>query len=309
MRVAVVGAGAVGGYFGSQFLRAGFDVDFYARGKHLEALRRHGLVLLEGGKKTLFKVKAYDKPPKDAVADLILFTVKGYNTDSALKKYRSVASPSSIVLSLQNGFGNREKIANKWGHPERIVPAMTRIGVEVTHPGTITYSGLGIIYFGAETPKQKKAAETIKQILEAAEISFSFERDIRRILWRKFMWNVAFNTVSAVTESTMGEMLSDPAVRRLLEDVTKEAAAVGRAEGVKITDADVLGVVGPRPKFSAFRTSMLQDYLAGKPLETETLSGALIRKARARKISAPKTEALHAILTHKTALRKGSSSR
>ena len=297
MRVLVLGAGAVGGYFGARLAEGGHDVTFVARGDNLDALRRDGLtVRLADRTVHLSPVHAVREPADAPRPALVLVCVKSHDTPAAAAALRPVVSADTIVLSLQNGIENEEIIARELAIPPLMV-ACTRIGVALVAPATIEYSGRGTIVFGEvdgrETPRARQVAAT----LAAAGVPYELRSDILVPAWEKLAWNAGFNAVTTLTQATVAQVMAQPASRGLVVATMEEVDAVATALGVPVrrsrTEAVLADSVAGLPDFE---TSMLQDYRRGRRLEHDALNGAVVRAAARVGISVPVNRVLLALL-------------
>src|SRR5581483_411859 len=297
MRILVHGAGAVGGYFGALLARGGHDVTFVARGENLAALRARGVTVLRGDETVrVAPVTAVAEPADAPPPDLVLVCVKSYDTAAAAAALRPVVGPQTIVLSLQNGIENEDILARGLGLPPLMV-ALTRIGVAMTAPATIVYSGRGSIIFGepdgAESPRARRAAEAFA----AARVPYQLRRDVLVAAWEKLAWNAGFNAVTTLTQSTVAEALAIPPTRDCLVRAMEEVDAVATALGVPVrrdrTEAVLQDSVSGLPDFE---TSMLQDFRRGRRLEHDALNGAVVRAGARSGVPVPVNAVLAALL-------------
>jgi len=297
MRVLVLGAGAVGGYFGARLAEGGHDVTFVARGDNLDALRRDGLtVRLADRTVHLSPVHAVREPADAPRPALVLVCVKSHDTPAAAAALRPVVSADTIVLSLQNGIENEEIIARELAIPPLMV-ACTRIGVALVAPATIEYSGRGTIVFGEVDGRESPRARQVAATLAAAGVPYELRSDILVPAWEKLAWNAGFNAVTTLTQATVAQVMAQPASRGLVVATMEEVDAVATALGVPVrrsrTEAVLADSVAGLPDFE---TSMLQDYRRGRRLEHDALNGAVVRAAARVGISVPVNRVLLALL-------------
>jgi len=298
MRILVLGAGAVGGYFGARLAEGGHDVSFVARGENLEALRRDGLtVRLTERTLHLAPVHAVGDPAHAPRPDLVLVCVKSYDTAAAAAALRPVVGPETIVLSLQNGIENEAVLARTLGLPPLLI-AFTRIGVALVAPATIEYSGRGSIVFGEPDGRETPRARRVADALAAAQVPYQLHSDILVPTWEKLAWNAGFNAVTTLTQSSVAEVLAQPASRDLVVAAMEEVDAVATALGIGVrrtrTEAVLADSVAGLPDFE---TSMLQDYRRGRRLEHDAINGAVVRAAARAGVSVPVNRLLLALLT------------
>jgi len=298
MRIAVIGAGGVGGYFGGLLAKAGQDVSFVARGEHLRAMRERGLrVRSMHGDFELPSVRATDRPDELEPADLVLFTVKTYDTDSAAESIRPIVRPGTAVLTFQNGVDNPEQI-------DRVLGAGTAMGgtvhIETTiaEPGVIAQtSPMRRVVFGELDGRRTERAEQIRDAFDAAGLEPTLSEDIRKALWEKFLFIVGMSGLTTLTRSPAGALLAVPEVSELLSGAFAETAAVAAAEGVGL-DPDPVGrmMAFARGLKPAMKSSMLRDLERGRRLEVESINGTIVRLGRAHAIPTPVNACIYACL-------------
>ena len=297
MRILVLGAGAVGGYFGARLAEGGHDVTFVARGENLEALRRAGLtVRLAERILHLAPVHAVGDPAQAPRPDLVLVCVKSYDTAAAAAALRPAVGPETIVLSLQNGIENEEVLARELGLPPLMI-AFTRIGVALVAPATIEYSGRGTIVFGEVDGRESPRARQVAATLAAAGVPYELRSDILVPAWEKLAWNAGFNAVTTLTRRTVAEVLAEPASRALVAAAMEEVDAVAVASGVPVRRRRTERVLEESQSgLPDFQTSMLQDLLRGRRLEHDALNGAVVRAAARAGAAVPVNRVLAALL-------------
>jgi 2-dehydropantoate 2-reductase len=297
MRIAVMGAGGVGGYFGGRLQQAGHEVAFVARGRHLEALRTKGLTLKSPLGDANLKVNASENPADLGRADVVLFAVKLWDTESAAERIRPLLEKGGVVIPFQNGVESIARLGRVLG-AERVMGGAAYIAARIGEPGTIVQTGpIARLRFGTTHPAQRQAAEAFLAACQGAKIDAELAGDIERVLWEKFVLLVAISATTAVTRKTIGVVRSDPDLRWLLETVMRETWAVGRKRGVKLADDQVAKTLAQADAFTPdMRASMAADLEAGGRLEAPWLSGAVARMAREAGIEAPANRAVFAAL-------------
>ena len=300
MRVAVIGSGGVGGFVGGKLAKAGHEVAFLARGAHLEALRAHGLrVKSVEGDFDLPSVVATDRPEELGPADLFLFTVKTYDTESAAASLKPLLQPGATVLTLQNGIDNHERIDAVLGSGVAL-PGTIRIETSIAEPGVISHTSKGyLIRFGevGSDGAKSERVESLRAAFADAGLSVHVPRDMRVDLWSKFLLIVPFSGLTTLARATLGEILDSPELTATFEAVTREVAAIATAEGAHLGDDAVekqmATVRGLHPEF---KSSMQRDLERGKRLEIEALAGALVRLGQKHGIPTPVTACINAVL-------------
>lgn len=294
MRIAVVGAGAVGGYFGARLAAAGSDVTFVARGAHGRAMRTRGLRLLSPlGDLHLAPVRVLAPgEPADRPADLVLVAVKMYDLAAAGPAIRALVGPASLVLPVENGVEAAEILAPAV-RPARLAAAVAYIGGHLEAPGVIRHVGtMARLVAGPLEDRPEPLLDAFASACRTAGIDFQPSRAVLVELWRKFVFLAPFAAVTTLAEAPAGAIRDDPTLWARLEALVEEAAAVGRARGVPLpadTVADRLALIRGLP--AGMRSSMLTDRLAGRPLELDWLLGAAVRLGEAAGVPVPVSRA------------------
>jgi 2-dehydropantoate 2-reductase len=298
MRIAVVGAGGTGGYFGGLLARAGDDVTFIARGAHLEALRARGLTLESSLAGTFtVPVQATDDPRGVGPVDLILFCVKTYDTDAAAASVRPLIQPETTLLSLQNGVDNEERIARLSGHPSGM-GAVAYVVSAIKSPGLVAQTaGPGKIVLGELGGGESARTERLRDALQRAGIAAEVHPDIRAVLWQKFLFICAFSGVTALTRLPIGTVLADPATRALFRGTSEEVEAIARAIGIGLPDDCVEQALATASAVEPWgRGSLYGDLAGGRRLELEGLNGEVVRRGGELGIETPLNFAIYAAL-------------
>ncbi|HET7031467.1 MAG TPA: 2-dehydropantoate 2-reductase [Candidatus Limnocylindrales bacterium] len=297
MRIAVIGAGGVGGYLGSRFAAAGADVAYVARGGHLEALRRHGLTIeSQDGARATTPVRATDDPAELGTVDVVIFTVKSYDTEAAARRLAPLVGPSTAVVSFQNGIDNEARIAEVVGEAH-VLGGAAYILASIQAPGVIR-SGPARVVLGELTPgPASPRVEQIVALARAGGVTAEAVTDVRRAKWEKYVLLVAFSAVSAATQLPLGDIRRSEAAVAMLRGIATEAWTVGRALGVALPDElveDRVVIVLRQPDDEG--TSLRHDLLHGRRMEVEALQGTLARLGREAGVPTPWTDAAYAIL-------------
>jgi 2-dehydropantoate 2-reductase len=297
MRIAVMGAGGVGGYFGARLAQAGHEVVFIARGRHLETLKAKGLSLKSPLGDASLKVNASENPADLGQADVVLFAVKLWDTESAAERIRPLVEKGGVVIPFQNGVESIARIGRILG-AERVMGGAAYIAARIGEPGVIVQTGpIARLRFGITQPSQRKAAEAFLAACKDAKIDAELADDIERVLWEKFVLLVAISATTAVTRKTIGVVRTDPDLRWLLETVMRETWTVGRKHGVALADDLVAKTLAQADSFTPdMRASMAADLEAGGRLEAPWLSGAVARMAREAGIEAIANRTIYAAL-------------
>jgi len=296
MHIAVMGAGAVGGYFGARLASAGHDVAFIARGRHLEAMRREGLRVISPAGDLRVQNARFTADTNDVgIVDLILLCVKSYDTESAVASLRPMMSDDSVILSLQNGIDNPEKIARLWDR-QRILPGVVYIGAGIDSPGVVRHSAGGKIIFGRLEGGAVATAKSIAQTLIGADIPCELDRDIQKVQWTKLLWNAPFCAISCLTRANMREIVESEALTNLALDCMTEVQAAALTRAVDLPRQLFDQAITFSKGLGEFKPSMLQDLEARKPLEYEAFNGIVVKLLRPTGKSAPINQTFYATL-------------
>jgi 2-dehydropantoate 2-reductase len=289
MQVAVIGAGAVGCYYGGLLRKAGHDVTFIGRQVHVDAINTHGLLLDTQNFKGQLSAKAATDTADLASPDLVLVCVKSADTEAAGRSLAGHLRPDTSVLSLQNGVDNAPRLAAVIG--QAVVPVVVYVGSEMAGPGHVRHHGGGDLAIGPSP-----ASETLARTLRAAGIGVTIADDIDTTLWSKLIINCAFNALSAVAGISYGPMLQVAGTREVVTRAVQEATAVARACGVSIPD-DLIDRILDIPNMMPNQmSSTAQDLARGKPSEIDFLNGHVVRKGAELGIPTPTNQALQVMV-------------
>jgi 2-dehydropantoate 2-reductase len=295
MRIAVMGTGAVGGYFGARLAAAGQNVAFIARGSHLEAMRKEGLKVKSAQGDLHIRSLFTRDPSEVGPVDAVLFCVKSYDTEDAAAKLAPMVGAKTVILSLQNGVDNPDKIAARYGKA-RTLAGVVYLGALVSDPGVIRHSAGGRIVLGDVDGEASDPARRVEQILSGAQISCAVSAEIRKVMWTKLVWNAPFCALACLGRATVKEIIESESLRKLAAECMEEVREAARSTGIELAPS----VVEETFKFSQglgdFKPSMLQDLEAGKPLEYEALNGIVVALLAQKGKRAPINESSYAVL-------------
>ncbi|MGQ9612295.1 2-dehydropantoate 2-reductase [Chloroflexus sp.] len=299
MRIAIVGVGGVGGYFGGRLAQAGHDVFFIARGDHLAAMRTHGLrVQSIAGDFWLPDVKATDQPAEVGPVDLVIVGVKGWQVREAAYAMQPLIGSQTAVLPLLNGVDAPTELAEVLG-AEHVLAGLCRIIAYRAAPGVIVHAGVNppSIDFGELDNRHTPRLARIQAALEGAGIRAFTPENIHVALWQKFMLICAWSGFGATTRAPIGVWRSLPETRPLVERCLQEVVDVAAARGVMLPDNAVSAMMAFIDSMPYEGTASLQrDIMSGQPSELDSQNGALVRLARAAGVPVPVNEMLYAIL-------------
>ncbi len=299
MRFGMMATGGVGGYFGGMIYRAGGDACFIARGEHLEAIRERGLRVDCAVPEpfTSEGIFATDDPAEAGSCDVVLYAVKTTSNDSAIPAIAPMVGPDTVIINLQNGVDNEEKLAARYGEG-RVMGGTAYILTSVERPGVIKQiGGPRRIVFGELAGGPSARGEEIRSELKRMEINAEFTEDIQAELWRKFLFICAVNGMTALTRSPIGEIMAYEGTRAMMRGIMREVYETGRARGVKIPDgADEKLYAFLDEQNPASKGSMCHDIEAGRRLEIETLNGAASRLGKEAGIDTPLNDYIYRTL-------------
>ena len=298
MKVAVVGAGGVGGYFGGLLARDGHETTFVARGAHLAAIKERGL-RVESALDGTFTVSgtALDDTTGAGVHDLVLFNVKMYHNPGAIEAARPMVGPGTVVLSLQNGIDNGDQLAEAFGL-DRVMIGSAYMEGRIVEPGVVYQSGPGMATFGERRPGITGRGRDLLQTFQHAGWRVELQENMPGMLWKKFAYIAGSAAVNAaVYNSDYQEMRSVPETRELIKSAIEEALAVGRALGAPIMADSLDWAMDSLDRFPAQgKATLAKDFLEGRPVELEGLTGTLVRIGHTAGVPTPINDALYSIL-------------
>jgi 2-dehydropantoate 2-reductase len=287
--VAVMGAGSVGCYFGALLARAGTPVTLIGRPHHVEAVNARGLLLEVADRPEYVPVRATSAASGIAGADIVLVCVKSGDTEATGRAMAPHLNPGAIILSLQNGVDNAERLAAVLG--QAVLPVAVYVATEMTGPGAVKHHGRGELVIGA-APRSAEIAD----LFRAAGIPTTVSDDARAALWGKLIVNCAYNGLSALTQWPYGRLIRGEGVVEVMTQVVSECGAVARASGVPVPDDILDSVLGLAATMPEQCSSTAQDVARGKPSEIDHLNGFIVRKGRELGIPTPTNRVLHTLV-------------
>ena len=298
MRIVIMGAGGLGGYFGARLAAAGNDVAFVARGAHLAAIRENGLrVTSARGDLHLRDVAATDDPSTLTPADVIIIAVKLWDLESAAKAVKPLVRPGTAVVSFQNGVNKDEVLTHVLGR-EAVIGGVGQIGVVIASPGVIAHTGtMARLIFGEFDNRRTARVEAFLHACTVAGIDAEIPPDIELAIWQKFVFLIGVSSATATMRSVLGPIRSNPQTRAFLHDVIGEAVAVARARGVALAanHADsVMAMIDALPP--EMTASMQGDLARGNRLELPWLAGAVVEMGAKAGVPTPLNRAVCDVL-------------
>jgi 2-dehydropantoate 2-reductase len=298
MKVLIMGAGAIGAFYGARLQQAGEQVIFCARGEHLRAMKERGLEVKSVNGDFTLRVDATSEPREFAPYDLVLLCVKSQDTIAAARQLEGCLASDGVIMTLQNGVENEAALCTIFPR-ERVMAGNARVGAEIVAPGKLVHTAGGPIEFGELDGRETERADRFAEMFRRAGVLGELSHDLVTTRWHKLMGNNGTNTVCTLGQCSLGAALADPDGRELVRRLMRETIAVARAEGARLSDeiADIqIEQLSKVPHLDAVRPSTLQDYEKGKRLEYDAISGAVIRAAKRHGIAVPATETMYALL-------------
>ncbi len=320
MRVCIFGAGAIGGFVGGMLAEAGHDVSLLARGPHLAALRSQGLRLESGGRMLTSRPKASDRPDELGPQDFVIVAVKGPALPSVAASIAPLLGPDTGLVFALNGIpwwffqgiggpqeGRRLSSVDPDGalraglDAGRIIGCVVHIGCSVPEPGLIRHASGNQFILGEPAGGESERCRRLVRAFNEAGIKTELSRRIQQDVWMKYLGNMSMGPVSVLTGGTLLEIAEDPGARKVCIDMMNEAIAIGAKFGLdpgmtaeKRTDMGA--------ELGHFRTSMLQDFEKGRPMEIDTFLSVALEMARIAGLPCPAIETVHGLLVHKARL-------
>jgi 2-dehydropantoate 2-reductase len=292
MRIAVIGAGAMGGTFGARLAQAGADVILFDKDvEHIAAIREKGLTVSSPKGVVVLSLPATTDPADIGPVEMALVTVDGNAIKAAAALLAEILPATAFALTLQNGIGNVEALTEALG-AGRVMAGNTYNSGARRGPGHVAHTNVGVTTMGELDGSESERLKAVASLFEDGGLPVTLTDNVMGHVWSKFVLNVAINPVSAVTGLRSGEIARTPEALSLLEHVLDEALAVIAAKGIELPDADMRNHVIDHTWVRYNRPSMLQHIEAGRRTEIDTLNGALVREAKALGIPCPFNEAI-----------------
>ncbi len=298
MRVAVVGIGGVGGYFGGRLAQGGIETIFIARGATLDALRTRGLrVDSISGNFKIDPVNATDDPASVGPVDVVIFATKAWQIPEAAEKARPLIGENTVAVPLENGMEAPEQLVRALGR-EHVLGGLCAIVSYIVAPGHIRHAGIDpFIMFGELDNSRSERVERLREAFERAGVRAEVPPDIHRSMWSKFLFIAPMSAIGALTRVPVGVWRSIHETRDLAVRALREVVAVAAARGVSLGDDAVERTLERYDALAAESTSSLQrDIMEGKPSELDAQVGAVVRMGRNVNVPTPVCEVLYAAL-------------
>ena len=293
--IAVLGAGAVGCYFGGMLARAGAPVTLIGRDQHVQAINRDGLFLETRDFQERIRLSASSNVAAARAAHIVLLCVKTLDTETAARALSPHLAGDAVLVSLQNGVDNVERIRSATGI--EALPAVVYVAAEMTAPGQVKHNGRGDLVIGDLAGTNHRTVETVALMFVRAGIPCRISQNIQADLWTKLIMNCAYNAISALGRARYGRIVDNPHSRELMRQVTEEVMAVARAAGVHFPEGDMVEAVYQLGRAMANAlSSTAQDIARGKRTEIDSLNGYVARRGAELGVPAPVNQTLFALV-------------
>ena len=288
MNIVVFGAGGVGGYFGGKLAKAGFDVTFIARGKHLEVIKNKGLQVKSIYEDFTVKPKVTDDISQIKNPDLIILGVKSWQVIDVAKQIKPILHENTMVLPLQNGADNADKLRSVLD-TKHVLAGLCKIVSKVESAGVLNHFAFDPeIVFGEYNNLKTERVKNIKAIFDKAGFNNTISEDIHLDIWKKFLFIATVSGIGAMTRVVFGEFREDDDIRQMLYQTANEIVAIANAKGIALENSHVEMVMGVIDNLDYHTTaSMQRDIMEGKPSELENFNGYISRMGKELHISTP----------------------
>ncbi|RYL94363.1 2-dehydropantoate 2-reductase [Sporolactobacillus sp. THM7-4] len=304
MRIAVLGAGAIGCFYGGLLARDKQDVTFIAKGHTLDYLRDHDLIVksILGDFALPVKVMDAGQLKEEQAFDFVILSVKSTALDDVIPELKVLTGPKTKIVCLLNGIGNEEKLAGLFG-PERVAGGSAFISVIRESPGVVNHVGEGALVIGEWQSKKIPSddggprLELLAEAIRAAGIKTDVTANIRQVKWEKLLWNIIYNPVTALTRTRVGEALDDPDLISVLSAIKKEFIQTAKAANIRIRQKYIDNVLLPDEEVRNHKTSMLQDLENGRKMELEAIVGFAVQVAHDHHVPVPTIESVYHLLS------------
>ena len=302
MKIVIVGAGAVGGYFGTRLHNAGADVTFLVREKRAEQLRQHGLFIDSMKGDAFWERTSFEtEPQKLKQADLIILATKGYHLEGTIDLLRSTVEANTYILPLLNGVKHYHLLTDLFGK-EKVVGGLANIVATLNEKGHIIHtSKVDRITFGALHESQTSICEEFAQWAEKANMQVSWTDSIPKAIWNKYMFITAFSGITTAADVSTGAIRQEEAAKQLFINVLMEMKQLAQAEGIRLTEQDVETAIDALEQLPGDATSsMHQDFRKGLAIEVEHLQGYALQLAQTHQLELPTLKTIYGMIKAKS---------
>lgn len=297
MRIAMMGSGGLGGYFGARLCQGGADVHFVARGRHLQAMREHGLRIEGPAAIHIPRVSATDDPARIGVVDFVLVGVKLWDTEAALEQMRPLVGPSTTIISFQNGVLKDQTLRAAFDAPQ-LMGGVGYVATTIDQPGVIRQTGpMQRLIFGEFDGSRSPRGQRLLEACLAGDINAELSEHILREIWQKYVFLVGLSGTTTTIRKRIGPIRENPQTRAFLLDIMREVVAVGRAHGVDLEEnyAEVRLKLADDVAYD-MTSSMHHDLERGNRLEVRWLAGGVVELGHQKGVPTPLNRAVADIL-------------
>ncbi|ENK1243188.1 2-dehydropantoate 2-reductase [Clostridium botulinum] len=293
MKIAIIGAGAMGSLYGAYLHKSGYEVYLINKWEeHINAINKDGLVIEDGNNRSKFHPMAVLDSNDIGIVDLAIVFVKSTKTEEAILENKNMIGKNTYVLTLQNGYGNGEKI-EKYINKDRIVVGTTGEGCTTLKAGHIKHAGSGDTYIGMYSGKEDIILKKLENILKYSGFNVHICKDPIELIWNKLIINVGINAITSILKMRNGEILKQNAAKSIMKNAVTEAVMVANAKGFNFDEEEMIKIVEKVAlKTAENKSSMLQDVLNNKKTEIEVINGAIVREGIRFNIKTPVNETL-----------------
>jgi len=289
-KILIFGTGAVGGYYGGMLVKAGFDVTFIARGENYEALKKNGLTLIGDKEKDILPINVFDSSESLGTFDYIIICTKSLHTKNACESIKKNVGEHTTIASFQNGIENEDIICEYFG-VEKTIGALVFLASRLTEPGMVYQFGYNGGFVGELDKSRSQRVQDLSDMFQQSGVDIKVSEDILSAIWNKLLWNTSFNSLSVLTGKTVDKLVDED--KDMLINIMNEVKDVASAYDLKIRPDYIEFNLMRSKNLPGFKTSMLQDFEAGREIELDGLVGVVIRKAKEKNISVPNIEKIY----------------
>jgi 2-dehydropantoate 2-reductase len=291
----MVGAGAVGGYFGALLSRAGVDLTFLVHPETHEKIQTQGLKIKSPNGDVDLRPKSVTTAQEAGAVDLIVLAVKCYDIDDAASELKPILTDATTVLTLQNGVDAEERVGALIG-ADRVLAGVAYITARKAAPGVIEHFCRGKISLGEFSGRQTDRLLAVYNLFIQSGIPTTLSEDIRRTKWEKLCWNATFNPLTVILDDKVGAVLDSPDLLEVVRGGVREVIDVASAAGIKLSERVIEETISGSEQFRDHHTSMYEDFTAGNQTEIEYLNGYVVRHGREKGVPTPINLTLYALV-------------
>lgn len=297
MKIGVAGAGAVGCVFGGYLSKAGYDVTFMARGNHLKSMKKHGLIV-EAAEGTYKVSESFTEDASGLCdVDVVLFCFKSNDTEKMAKELKRVIKSEAVILTLQNGVDNEEVLSKMFGE-ERVISAAAYVQAMISSPGHVRQVGSISLVMGELHDKSNNICSQVAKMFRQPELDVEHVDNIMERKWKKLLWNVTFNPISAALQVRVGEVLDNEELNDIASRICEESINVAKRIGIPLDIEKTVSTIFHNATYAKdHQTSMLQDRMSNKKMEVDSMCGYIVKKGEEYSVPTPTLNTIYNMLT------------